>query len=219
MATEESSEALTSRSGRPVLLAMVLTSLFWVVVAGLAMIIWRTPEPVVFEMQPPPATPTPMPTATPAPLAVEVAGAVSTPGVVYLPPGARVEDALIAAGGLVAKADASQLSLARLVQDGEKLIVPTIPSPTPTLLPGATPDPIATESATGAVAEGGAIVHVNTATLEELDTLPGIGPKTAQAILAYRAANGPFTSAEGLLEVKGIGESTLARLLELIVID
>jgi competence protein ComEA len=218
MATEENTEALAHRPGRPVLLAIVLTSLFWVVVGGLALLTWRRPTPVAFELQPPPATSTPAPTATPAPLAVDVAGAVSRPGVVRLPPGARVEDAIAAAGGLATKADASELSLARLVQDGEKLIVPAIPSPTATRLPGATPDPIGTESVTD-IATPGSVVHINTATLEELDTLPGVGPKTAQAILDYRSANGPFLSAEALLAVKGIGESTLARLRDLIVVD
>lgn len=218
MPPQEITEVSAPGYGRPVLLAVVLTSLFWIVAGGLAMVFWRKPEPVAFEIQPPPATSTPLPTATPAPLAVDVGGAVLKPGVVRLSPGARVEDAIAAAGGFATKADAAQLSLARLVQDGEKLIVPALASPTPTRRPGATPEPVSAEQPTDAPTDG-TVVHINTATLEELDTLPGIGPKTAQAILDYRAANGPFTSPEGLLDVKGIGESTLARLRELIVID
>lgn len=218
MATEETTASSPAGRGRPVLLAIVLTSLFWVVAGGLTMVLWRKPEPVTFEFQPPPATFTPMPTATPAPWLVDVAGAVLQPGVVRLPPGARVEDAIAAAGGLAAKADASMLSLARPVQDGEKLIVPAISSPTPTRPPGATSAPVPTERV-AATTPAGALVNINTATLEELDTLPGIGPKTAQAILDYRAANGPFTSAEELLEVKGIGESTLARFRDSIIVE
>ena len=218
METEESVVPSTPARGRPVLLAILLTSLFWVIAGGLAMVFWRKPAPVTFDIQPAPATSTPLPSATPAPLAVDVGGAVVQPGVYRLTPGARVEDAILAAGGLAAKADSGQLSLARLVQDGEKLVVPMVASPTPTRSPGDTPEPVVTEKSAD-TASVGSRVHINTATLEELDTLPGVGPKTAQAILDYRTANGPFTSAEELLEVKGIGESTLARIRELIMID
>lgn len=216
MATEESTGA--PARGRPVLLAILSTSLFWVIAGGLTLVLWRKPEPVAFEIQPPPATSTPLPTGTPAPLAVDVGGAVLQPGVVLLTPGARVQDAIAAAGGLAAKADAGQLSLARPLQDGEKLVVPLIPTITPTRLPNTARGPTVAEGSTPADA-GGSRVNVNTASLEELDTLPGIGPKTAQAIVDYRTANGPFASAEVLLEVKGIGESTLARIRELIAIE
>ncbi len=217
MTTKESAE-VTTAARQPVLLAIVLTSLFWIVAGGATLVAWRKPEPVAFEIQPPPATATPLPTATAAPLAVDVAGAVRTPGVVRLPPGARVEDAITAAGGLAAKADVGQLSLARLVQDGEKLVVPAIAPPTPTRVPGATPEPVAA-GVTQTVPAGTVGVRINTATVDELDTLPGIGPKTAQAIVDYRTANGPFASPEELLDVKGIGDSTLARLRELIVVE
>ncbi len=204
--------------GRHVLLAVLSTSLFWVIAGGLTLVLWRKPEPVAFEIQPPPATSTPLPTATTAPLAVNVGGAVLQPGVVLLTPGARVQDAIAAAGGLAAKADAGQLSLARPLQDGEKLVVPLIPTATPTRSPNTAPEPTAAESSAPAPGEVSR-VNINTASLEVLDTLPGIGPKTAQAIVDYRTANGPFASAEALLEVKGIGESTLARIRELIVIE
>lgn len=205
---------------RSILLTMLGTSLVWLAVLSFFVFARGRPEPVTFQIQPPPATATPMPTATPAPLWVDVGGAVRSPGLYQVTVGARVQDALAAAGGLAANADVQALSLARPVVDGEKLHVPAVGEAAPvepTLVSRggeAALDlaPPASNTATGP------LININTATLAELDTLPGIGPKTAQAILDYRQANGPFLSVEDLLEVKGIGEATLAGLRDLVTV-
>jgi competence protein ComEA len=140
------------------------------------------------------------------------------PGVYQLPPGSRVQDALDSAGGLAADADPRSISLARVLSDGEKLYVPAAGEFPPE-------GEVASRSASIAIdqpaAPGGAQsrIDINTATLEELDTLPGIGPKTAQAILDYRQTNGMFKSVEDLLNVKGIGDATLAKLRDLVIVQ
>ncbi|GAA2459549.1 helix-hairpin-helix domain-containing protein [Agromyces soli] len=145
-------------------------------------------------------------------LLVHVLGAVARPGLVELEPGARVVDAIAAAGGLTAEADAGGVNLARPVTDGEQLLVPR-PGEVPP------PQPGAVGGASGAGGEPGAagaagVVQLNTAGLAELDTLPRIGPALAQRILDWRAANGGFTSVEQLLEVAGIGDAVFAGLVD-----
>lgn len=213
---EQQDNAETSRS-RPVLLAILLTSLAWLVAGGAAILLWRLPKPVAFQVQPPPATATPLPSPTPAPVAVDVAGAVRRPGVYRLPAGARVADAIAAAGGMSDDADVGSLSLARAVQDGEKLDVPAASAAATVRLA----EPITTTRSTsiGVGNTDAPLIDINAASLQELETLPGIGPKTAQAIIDYRAANGPFVSIEDLDQVKGIGEGTLAKIRALITVQ
>jgi competence protein ComEA len=131
---------------------------------------------------------------------VDVAGKVRKPGIVELPSGSRVVDALDAAGGAKHGVDTSTLNLARLLVDGEQIVVGV---DTPALPPSAA-------SSGGSTGTAITPVNLNTATLEQLDTLPGIGPVTAQAIVDWRSENGAFTSVDELLEVSGIGEVTLA---------
>jgi|SRR4051794_17007672 competence protein ComEA len=134
-----------------------------------------------------------------AEVVVDVAGRVRRPGIVELPAGSRVVDALRAAGGPRHHVDTSALNLARPLVDGEQIVVGVD-------VPIAAPAPaVSASSPTGAIAP----VDVNTATLEQLDTLPGIGPVTAQAIIDWRTQNGAFTSVDELLEVSGIGDPTL----------
>ncbi|WP_454085991.1 ComEA family DNA-binding protein [Georgenia sp. Marseille-Q6866] len=143
---------------------------------------------------------------------VHVAGAVHEPGVVELPLGARVADAVAAAGGEQSDAELAVVNLARPLVDGEQVYVPRVGEEPPGAA-GAPPDvgagPVAGESA----AEGG-VVDLNAADLAALDTLPGVGPAIAQRILEWRDANGPFHSVEELLEVSGIGPATLEKLRE-----
>jgi competence protein ComEA len=132
--------------------------------------------------------------------------------VIHLPRGSRVQDALQAAGGFLADADDQALNLAAWVQDGELIRVPYQPQavsgPPTTTRSGELPVP-APAASTG-------LVNINTATLEELDTLPGIGPAIAQRIIDYRSANGPFAAIEDIQDVSGIGPATFARLRDLI---
>lgn len=142
----------------------------------------------------------PAPTEEPL-LVVHVAGQVRTPGIVRLAPGARVVDALESAGGPSVEADLTAVNLARPVVDGEQVYVP---------LPGEAPPPVASGGAGGG--ETPAVVDLNTADAETLDTLPGVGPVLAERILDWRSEHGRFTSVEELAEVSGIGEAMLGRL-------
>jgi competence protein ComEA len=134
---------------------------------------------------------------------VDVAGKVRRPGIAVLDAGARVVDALEAAGGARAGVDLSTLNLARVLVDGEQILVgatapESVSAPTPAA-PGGAPAP-------------GELVNLNVASVAELETLPEVGPVTAAAIITWRDTNGAFTSVEELLEVDGIGEVTLAQI-------
>ncbi|MFZ2096285.1 MAG: helix-hairpin-helix domain-containing protein [Anaerolineales bacterium] len=173
--------------------------------AGIIFLVTRPPrgEPIVL-----------LPAPTPAPIQVYVRGSVNQPGLYSLPPDSRVNDAIQAAGGFSEQADTGSLNLAEMLEDGEQLDVPALPSLTmvdrePGLIT-VLPTPVLTSFPT--------IVNINKATIEELDTLPEIGPKTAQAIIDYRNANGPFSSIEDILDVKGIGPVTFEKIKDLITV-
>lgn len=135
---------------------------------------------------------------------VDVAGRVRRPGIAVLDPGSRVVDALEAAGGARPGVDLSSLNLARLLVDGEQILVgeqaaaaPGAVAPPAAAVPGSAPT---------------TLVDLNTATPDELDTLPEVGPVTAAAIIAWRDEHGGFSAVEELIEVDGIGDATLARI-------
>jgi competence protein ComEA len=167
--------------------------------------------------------PSPGPSTRPdQPVVVSVVGLVHTPGLVTLAPGARIADALKAAGGSIDGADTSGLNMARQVDDGEQIVVGMAPiKGQPAVLgssvsPGsAAPGP---SSSTPRPAKGApaALINLNTATVEQLDTLPGVGPVRAAAIVAWRKANGKFTSVDQLGEVDGIGPGRLEKLRPLV---
>lgn len=135
-----------------------------------------------------------------AELVVDVAGAVTRPGLYHLAPGTRVADAVALAGGATRKADVDLVNLAAPLADGEQVVVPVRGAA------GAGGGPSAT-----------APVDLNTATTEQLDALPGIGPTTAQKIVDYRQANGPFRTVGDLEQVPGIGPSKVAQLKGLVI--
>ncbi len=128
---------------------------------------------------------------------LHVLGAVAEPGIVELPLGARVVDALAAAGGPTPDADLAGVNLARIVADGEQLRVPRVGEV-----------PVTGPAAPGASSDGR--VNINTADAAALETLPGVGPAIAARIIAWRDENGPFRSVDELTAVSGIGERTLA---------
>ncbi|CAN7525010.1 helix-hairpin-helix domain-containing protein [Mycolicibacterium frederiksbergense] len=155
------------------------------------------------------------------PVVVSVVGLVNTPGLVTLTAGDRIADALEAAGGAVDGADLVGLNLARRVADGEQIIVglaapPGSPSPMGSSVSSAAPPEQAPPARPNATATPGAPVNLNTATPEDLDALPGVGPVTAAAIIAWREANGRFTSIDQLSEVDGIGPARLDKLRGLV---
>ena len=167
----------------------------------------------------------PTTSSPPEEVVVHVVGAVLAPGVVRIAAGSRVVDAVAAAGGLAPGADTQRVNLAAPVVDGSRIVVPAVgvevPAEVPTSAVSAAGGPGGTAgggTAGGGVAAVAGPVELNTATAEQLDALPGVGPATAEAILAYREANGPFTSVEQLLDVRGIGEAKLESLRDLVVV-
>ncbi len=135
---------------------------------------------------------------------VDVAGKVRRPGVLTLPAGSRVTDAITHAGGPRQGVSLTSLNLARLLVDGEQILVGVSPA-----------GGVAAQAAGAAGAASGAdgpMVNLNTATLTELDSLPGVGPVTAQRILDWRDSHSAFSAVDELLEIDGIGEKTLARM-------
>ncbi len=215
-------ETLRGRVGLdpgPVLLVVALVAL---AVTATAFVVWRmggdaeavpvrsgvsttsrSPSPLV---EVPPAASGASPGASPGPgptgsVTVDVAGKVRRPGVATLPAGSRVVDALRKAGGARGRVDLSGLNLARVLVDGEQILVGR-----------PAPGGLAASASTAAPDATGALVNLNTATAEQLDTLPGVGPVTAQKILEWRGAHGAFSAVDELLEVDGIGEKTLADL-------
>lgn len=139
-----------------------------------------------------------------AEVVVHVAGKVRRPGIVVLSPGARVVDALKAAGGARPGVDLAGLNLARLLVDGEQVVVGA-----PAAAGGGAGT---TGGAAGAGVDAGGKVNLNTASEAQLEELPGVGPVTAAAIVAFREEQGPFASVDQLLDVSGIGEATLAEI-------
>lgn len=137
---------------------------------------------------------------------VDVAGKVRKPGIAVLPPGSRVVDALEAAGGARHGVDLTALNLARPLVDGEQILV------------GVAPVPGVAGTLGSSAPSGASLVNLNSADQPTLETLPGVGPVTAGAILAWRTEHGGFTSVDELLEVDGIGEATLADLAPLVTL-
>lgn len=193
------------------------TGTTWPAVAGGALalglvggiVLWLLREPTVpIEAQLPVVVPASVTTTAPPPteVVVHVAGAVARPGVQRLPAGARVIDAVGAAGGPTPEADLARINLAALVLDGSQIYLPAV---------GEVPPPGVSSGGGGPPGgDGGDVLDLNTATADQLDALPGIGPATAAAIVEHRDTNGPFTSVEELLEVRGIGEAKLAQIRE-----
>jgi competence protein ComEA len=163
--------------------------------------------------------------SSPAKITVHVAGEVRFPGVVVITSSARVVDAVAAAGGATARADLDAVNLATPLVDAAQVYIPRRgETPRPFVIrprPGLNPPTAATGMSGGSAASGGAtgaaiIIDLNNATEQQLDTLPGVGPSTARAILAYRVQHGPFSRIEDLLNIRGIGPAKLDALRGLV---
>jgi competence protein ComEA len=193
----------------------IVVTLINVAFAG-GLFFWlQRPAPPPIEIVPPDPTYSPAPTltSTPSPLRVYVTGAVLQADVYWLMPGSIVKDAIQAAGGATDDADLSRINLAQELHDQEQIYVPRLgESDAPPPVTGAQPTPLLRGGApTGAV-------NINTASLEELDTLPGIGPVIGQSIIDYREANGPFRSIDEITLVSGIADVTFDKIKDHITV-
>jgi competence protein ComEA len=184
------------------------------VAVGLVVLLLRPPGGSAAEVTLPragtAADPAPTTTTAPPVLVAHAAGAVQAPGVYRLDPGARAADLVAAAGGATPDADLQRLNLAAPVADGEQVYVPRVGEAAP---------PAAAPSGSAAVGgEGGGPVNLNTATAEELEELPGVGPAIAAAIVDERERRGRFATVDDLLDVRGIGDARLEQLRDLVTV-
>jgi competence protein ComEA len=186
---------------------MVLVALALLVCGGVVLLS-RLPPAGSVQVVLPPATDTPRPTGTPAPIRVYVCGEVNQPDVYELPAGSIVKDALQSAGGATDAADLIRINLAHVLQDEDQVYVPTQGDE------ASMPAVVRAPSSWGAGQQSDG-VNINTASLDELQSLPGIGPVLAQRIVEHR----PYRRSEDILEVPGIGETTYAKLKDLIVVQ
>ena len=188
------------------------TVVIWVVAAALGVFALlrltgsggeETGTPVRVDRSPATSSADPGGGAARAGLYVHVAGAVRRPGLVRVPAGARVAEAVLRAGGPGRKADLTGVNLAAQVEDGQQVVVP---------LAGAVPS--GTGSSAGAAGPAGVKPSLGSATVEQLDEIDGIGPTLAERIVEYRTENGGFGSLDELQDVEGIGEKRLETLRE-----
>ncbi|MGV0848728.1 ComEA family DNA-binding protein [Mycolicibacterium phlei] len=211
--------AVRADPGRAGVLALAAVGVVAVLVT--VFVVMRGDAPAVAAAKLPPVqsvSPETPPPEADGPVVVSVVGLVHRQGLVTLDPGARIADALDAAGGALDGADLLGLNMARKVTDGEQIVVGIAAPPgEPTAMGSsvtagsATTDPSPGRPEAVDAPQGGA-VDLNSATVEQLDALPGIGPVTAAAILAWRDANGRFTSVDQLADVDGIGPARLEKL-------
>lgn len=187
-------------------------------VAGLKLADDRArPAPILIE--PPPPSATPEPTATMQPLRVYITGAVLRPDVYSLPPGSIVRDLVKLAGDFTAAAATDAVNLAQPLADGMHVHIPAQAEvlSAPPVISG--PTPPANSLTGGSTVLPGAVVNINTASIAELETLPGIGPSLAQRIVDHRAQYGPFATVEAILDVSGIGPAKFAQIKDLITVQ
>lgn len=209
--------AVRADPGRAGAVALAVVALLAVLVTVFTLVRHRPPPVVAADLPPVQLEQTPDSPAATAPqhLVVSVVGLVQQPGLVTLAPSARVSDAVSAAGGPISGADTLGLNLARHVTDGEQIVVGLAAPAGRTVELGSSVDaPPASGPADGTAAAGP--VDLNTATAEQLDALPGVGPVTAAAIVAWRTANGRFSTVDQLSEVDGIGPARLEKLRPLV---
>jgi len=185
----------------------------------LGMVLLRQTQPAPIEILPPAPTATAEPTATPSPIRVYVNGAVAVPAVYTLPPGSIVEQAVVAAGGFSADANQEVVNLAQPLFDGAQVYVPTLVevNATPTAVVSQALPQKGTAVPDSSISSDG-LIDINQAGMAELDSLPGIGPSTAEKIIEYRNSAGLFTTIEEIMNVPGIGEAKFNQIKDLITV-
>ena len=183
---------------------------WWLLIIGIVGGLLGTAILMLFTSQPRGEAVVLLPPPTPRPILVHVSGAVVNPDVYHLPSDCHVQEAIDAAGGLLPEADSATLNLASKLEDGEKILVPFKPQER-TVLP----------EETNGNTEGSQTefpININTATLDELTLLPGIGDVKGQAIIDYRETNGAFVVIEQIQNVSGIGPATFEKIKDLITV-
>lgn len=173
--------------------------------SGVILLVSSQPRGEPVRLQPPPS---------PNPLTIHVAGAVVNPGVYTLAPGTHVQDAILAAGGVLPGSDPHAINLAALLQNGQRIYIPGVGTDTP-----ADQQPASRSGEFPGAADASELININTADQLELETLPGIGPITAQKIIAYRAEHGDFQDIEAIQDVPGIGPGTFEQIKQLICVQ
>jgi len=185
-------------------LNMAAGILFGLFIAALIWIVSRNPSGEAVTLRPAP---------TETPVIVYITGAVPRPGIYALPEGSRVQDGIAAAGGFLAEADRTGINLAAFLIDGEELDIPFVEGASPVL-----PTPIENNPVLPDSGSSSELIDINIASSAELETLPGIGPTTAQKIIEYRQTNGAFVSIEDIINVSGIGPGLYERIKDLITV-
>jgi len=185
------------------------------ILAGALFLVARLPDGKPIALEPSP---------TKVSIQVQVLGGVVHPGVYSLPEGSRVQDAIAAAGGLLADIDPNSINLVAKLQDGQQLNLPGGTAGTsgndsnvPYTILQTSESPFTVISTPGGSSTT-SLININTATLSDLETLPGIGPTTAQKIIDYRTQHGPFSSITDIMNVAGIGPATMDRIQGLITV-
>ncbi len=171
----------------------------------------------------PTATQPPLPTSTPAPVRIYITGAVQNSDVYYLSAGSIVKDAIEAAGGFTPNANRNEINLALELQDQQQIHVPIEgeDNPPPPIQGGSSAPKTdeAPQTSDQAQSAPGGTINLNTATLDQLDTLPGIGPAIAKRIIEYRETVGGFTAIDQITQVSGIGDATFAKIRDQISVE
>lgn len=189
---------------------LLIVLLNFIALGAMLFMVRRPTSPGVEILLPTPAPPpTAVPTPTPVPLMVYVSGAVARPDVYALPQGSRVKQAIEAAGGFLPEADEARVNLALPLYDGQQVHVPRVGE-------ASLPPAASGGGTTGASSQNP--VNINTASLADLEALPGIGPALAQRIIDFRQANGQFERIEDIKHVRGIGDATFESLREYITV-
>jgi competence protein ComEA len=189
-----------NRKSKIQIAALFAAALFTVVSGIYYFMRYNAPQPVYIIDAAKPA-PTAAPETVPRTVTVHITGEVNVPGVYELAVGARVEDAIAAAGGLTDDADDRSINRAAVVTDGQQIIVNN------------SPEPISPSAA------GGALININTAEISELTRLHGVGEAIARAIVDHRERHGPFLAIEQLMNVSGIGERSFERMRDFITVE